>query len=277
MSDPRSVARRAGTLLFVPGDRPERFAKAAAAGADLVVVDLEDAVAPGRKDRAREDAAAWLEGDPSAVRAVRVNAADTGLLDADLAALSGRDCVVMLPKAEDPAVVGDVLARLSPGSCVVALVETAAGVLAAATLAAVTGVGRLAFGSFDLAAQLGVSPDDRLAMAPSRGALVLASAAAGLAAPIDGVTGDIMDDAVLRDDLAHAVRLGFGAKLCIHPRQVPVARAVLRPSPEDVTWARKVVAAAREGGVVLVAGRMVDKPVVDRARRILASAGEPEG
>ena len=127
-------------------------------------------------------------------------------------------------------------------------------------------------GTYDLAAQLGVSPDDRDAMAGARQALVLASAAAGLAGPVDGVTGDVGDDDRLRDDLAYAVRLGFGGKLCVHPRQVPVARAAFLPAPDELVWARRVVEAAAGSGAVLLDGQMVDKPVVDRARRILATS-----
>ncbi len=258
------------TLLFVPGDRPDRFDKAVAAGADLVVLDLEDAVAPDAKDAARDHVVGWLAAGGRA--AVRVNAAGTTGHDHDLRALSGTPLPVMLPKAEDPAAVAAVAAGLHPGTTLLALVETAAGVLAAPALAAVDGVSRLVLGTYDLAAQLGVSPDDRDAMAGARQALVLASAAAGLAGPVDGVTGDVGDDDRLRDDVAYAVRLGFGGKLCVHPRQVPVARAALLPGPEDLAWARRVVEAAAGSGAVLLDGAMVDKPVVDRARRMLAAS-----
>jgi citrate lyase subunit beta/citryl-CoA lyase len=258
------------TLLFVPGDRPDRFDKAAAAGPDLVVLDLEDAVAPDAKDAARDHVVAWLGAGGRA--AVRINAAGTPGHDEDLRALSGTALPVMLPKAEDPAGLAGVAARLHPGATLLALVETAAGVLAAPSLAAVDRVARLVLGTYDLAAQLGVSPDDRDAMAGARQALVLASAAAGLAGPVDGVTGDVGDDDRLRDDLAYAVRLGFGGKLCIHPRQVPVAREAFLPSAEELAWARRVVEAAAGAGAVLLDGAMVDKPVVDRARRLLAAA-----
>jgi citrate lyase subunit beta / citryl-CoA lyase len=257
------------TLLFVPGDRPERFDKAVASGADLVVLDLEDAVAPGAKDAARVEVVRWLEAGGQA--AVRINAAGTAPHDPDVEALAAFPRPVLVPKAEGDVALAGLVERLHPDTRLLALVESAAGVLAAPALARVAGVDRLVLGTYDLAAQLGVSPDDREAMAGARHALVLASAAAGLAPPVDGVTGDVADDEVLRDDLAYAVRLGFGGKLCIHPRQVPTAREAFLPTAEEVAWARRVVDAAAGGGVVLLDGRMVDKPVVDRAERILAA------
>lgn len=266
-------ARTAVTWLFVPGDRPERFAKAEAAGADVVVLDLEDAVAPDAKDAARDEVAAWLDRT-DVLCAVRVNAAPP-LLDADLAALGdATPRLVVLPKAEDPTLVAEVVARLPRGSRVVALVETARGVLEAPAVAAVPGVERLAFGSFDLAAELGVDPDHGPAMATARGALVLASAAAGLAAPVDGVTGTVDDTQRLSDDVAASHALGFGGKLCIHPRQVAPVAGAFAPSADDLAWARRVLDGAGDNGVAVVDGRMIDKPVVQRARRVLAAAGE---
>lgn len=256
----------ARTLLFVPGDRPERFAKAAASGADLVLLDLEDAVSPASKAAARTHVAAWLTEH---VAAVRVNPAGSPWFEDDLAAVAAQPCVVMVPKAESPAVLAEVAGRLPGGSAIIALVETARGVLGARPLAEVPGVARLAFGSYDLAAELGVSPDDPDAMATSRSTLVLASAAAGLPAPVDGVTGDVRDDDGLRADVTRAVRLGMVAKLCVHPRQVPVVHDALAPTAAQVAWAESVVAAATADGVTVVDGRMVDKPVIERARRLL--------
>ncbi|QWF84892.1 HpcH/HpaI aldolase/citrate lyase family protein [Amycolatopsis sp. CA-230715] len=258
----------AATMLFVPGDRPDRFAKAAAAGADLVVLDLEDAVAPDRKAEARGHVARWVAGNPGC--AVRVNAAETPWQGEDLAVVSRYECVVMLPKA-DPAAARAVTNEL------IALVETARGVLDAREVAAVPNVRRLAFGSFDLAAELGVDPADRDALAPARSALVLASAAAGLSGPVDGVTADLHDETVLTDDVRYARRLGFTGKLCVHPKQVPIAAAALCPTGEEVRWARSVLGAASHGGAAAVRGQLVDKPVLDRARRILRYAPEGNG
>ena len=264
----------ARTALFVPADRPERFAKAAGSGADLVLLDLEDAVAPDAKVAAREHAADWLTSHHAGVR---VNAPGTTWFGDDLEAVSAGPRVVMVPKAESPEILHEIADRLAPGSVVLALVETAAGVVRAADIAATPGVARLAFGSYDLATELGVSPDDREAMAWSRGALVLASAAAGLPAPLDGVTGDVTDEAALRDNMEAAARLGFSGKLCIHPRQVAPVHDALAPAPYEVAWARRVLAADCTGGVTVVDGKMVDTPVVERARRLLASAGRGAG
>ncbi|WP_181780319.1 HpcH/HpaI aldolase/citrate lyase family protein [Pseudonocardia pini] len=256
----------ATTFLFVPGDRPERFAKAAAAGADLIILDLEDAVAPEAKEQAREHVRAWLAaGEPAMVR---VNPPGTPWHAEDLAAVAGTP--VMLPKAQDPAEVAAVVAAV--GSEVVVLVETALGIHRAVEVCAVPGVVRAGFGSVDLAAELGVDPNDREALRYARSALVLGSRAAGVGAPIDGVTTAVRDEEVLRADCAHGLGLGFTAKMCIHPAQVgPVAEA-FAPTAEEVAWARSVIAAAAGGGVAVVDGKMVDKPVVERAQALLARA-----
>ena len=258
----------ARTLLFVPGDRPERFVKAVASGADLVVLDLEDAVAPEAKSDARARVAAELSGGARYV--VRINAVGTPWYDDDLTMVATHECAVMVPKAEDPATLAGIAAGLPASGPLVALLETAAGILAAPAIAAAPGVSRLAFGSFDLAAQLGVEPTDRTALQAARSALVLSSAAAGLSPPIDGVTGAVADDALLVAETDHARRLGFGARLCIHPRQVPLVAQALRPPEAQLTWARAVLAASSSPGVAVVDGEMVDKPVLDRARRLLA-------
>ena len=268
-SDALSAAR---TLLFVPGDRPDRFAKAAATGADGVIVDLEDAVAPARKDAARAEVQAWLAGGGTGI--VRVNAPGTPWHEDDLRLAAERRIPVVLPKAEDPDVVARVVAAVA-GAPVVALIETAAGVLAARAVCGVDGVVRAAFGNVDLAAELGVDHADHTALSHARQSVVLASAAAGAAPPIDGVTTAIGDDEALRDDVRHAVRLGFTGKLCIHPRQVAVAHGALAPTVEQQEWARRVLAAAPDGAAAAVDGQMVDAPVLARARRILARDSAP--
>ncbi|MFJ6132993.1 HpcH/HpaI aldolase/citrate lyase family protein [Janibacter terrae] len=266
----------AQTMLFVPGDRPERFAKAVDSGADVVVVDLEDAVAPEAKEGARAEVVRWFAGGGAGI--VRVNAPDTPWFEDDVAALAPHVDVVLLPKAQDPSVVSELVARLRrerPDAGVLALVETAAGVLAAAATAAVPGVVRLAFGNFDLATELGLHPDDRDTLRSLRTQLVVAAAAAGLPAPVDGVSGAIDDAAAIEADTRDALRGGYAAKLCIHPRQVPVVAAALAPSAQEVAWAQRVVEAWESAtlGAVALDGKMVDKPVVDRARRVLGAAG----
>ncbi|RRO16926.1 CoA ester lyase [Saccharopolyspora rhizosphaerae] len=271
----RTAAGTASTWLFVPGDRPERFPKAAAAGADLVVLDLEDAVAPARKQDARRNVVDWL-ADHDAPCAVRINAAGTPWYADDVAALAGaRPVVVMAPKSEDVLTTNDLVRALPEGSAVAALVETALGVRRGHDLAAVEGVLRLVLGTYDLAAQLGVDPDHAPAIAPARGALVLASAAVGLAGPVDGVTGDVHDADQLTADVSAAAAVGFAGKLCIHPAQVAPAAAALAPPEDEVAWAQRVLAATDDEGVVVVDGQMVDAPVVARARRIAAAENHP--
>ena len=260
--------------LFVPADRPERFDKALASGADRVIVDLEDAVAPAARPAARAALAAWLASTPARV-ALRLNAADTADFEADLPLLRHAAVhTVVLPKAEEVVVLAR-LHALRPDAALVPLVESAAGLAAARALAAMRGVERLAFGHIDFQVDLGLRGAHEDELLPWRCELVLASRLARIAAPLDGVTTDFDDPAVLQADVLRAVRLGFGGKLCIHPRQVAAVRAGFAPTAEQVAWAQRVLqaAAAAGGGAVALDGRMVDKPVVLRAEAILRDAG----
>jgi citrate lyase subunit beta/citryl-CoA lyase len=265
------MSRIARTLLFVPGDRPERFAKAVASGAHDVILDLEDAVAPAAKEQARTAVAAWLADGGQAI--VRINGADTPWFDGDVAALREMTGArVMLPKAEPAS-----LARLAvalPGRPVIALVETVAGYLALREVAGSGGVERLAFGSVDFAAESGIA-DEGEAMTAIRVQLVLESCRAALAPPVDGVGLEFTDEAVMREDALRSRRLGFGGKLCIHPRQVTAVNGAFRPSPDEVAWAQRVLAAFErsQGAATAVDGKMIDKPVVERARRIMDESG----
>jgi len=263
-----AVAR---TYLFVPGTRPERFAKALAAGAHAVIIDLEDAVAPADKETARAAVAAALPLPQPVL--VRVNAAGTPWFDDDLRLCrrAGIDGIV-LPKAEDPAVVERIRAVVGPQAAIYPLIETAQGLWNALAIARATGVTRLLFGSIDFQVDLGVADDE---LTHYRSQLVLISRVAELPAPVDGVTTAIDDAAALARDVARARALGFGGKLCIHPRQVGPVNAAFRPGADEIAWAQRVVAAdaAAGGAAVAVDGRMVDRPVLLKARRILASAG----
>ncbi len=256
------------TPLFVPANRPDRFAKAAASGADAVILDLEDAVAPADKDMARASLDAGFTDLPVIVR---INAKGTPWHQADLAALRGRGfAAVMLPKAECPKAVAEVIAAL-PDLPLIALIESAAGLAQARAIAAVPGVAQLAFGSVDFCADLG-SAHLREVLLPARFELVLASRLAGLSAPIDGVTVQLDHLEVSAADAAHARDLGMGGKLCIHPGQIATIRGAFAPSREDLDWARRVLASGE--GAVSVDGAMVDEPVRMRARRLLAAQGE---
>jgi citrate lyase subunit beta/citryl-CoA lyase len=258
------------SLLFVPGHRPDRFAKAADAGAGAIILDLEDAVAPEDKDTAREHVAAWLATGGGGV--VRINAPGTPWYADDLEAVAGHP--VMLPKTETPEQVAEVAAALGADPAVIPLIETAAGILNAARILTAPGVVRAAFGSIDLSAGLGVHPDDTTALLFARSQLVLASAAAGVGGPVDGVTTDVTDEERLAADARHGAALGFTGKMCIHPRQLAVVHEVFRPTDAELTWARRVVEAFSGAGAGTLDGKMIDKPVVDRARRLLARVGE---
>lgn len=260
----------ARSYLFVPADRPDRIDKALASGADAVIVDLEDAVAPQAKVHARTALAGWLATASASTVLVRVNAAQTPWWDDDLR-LAAHPAVagVVVPKAcgaADLAVARDAVG----GRPLLPLVETAAGLDAVDTVARAPGVRRLLFGSVDFQADLGIEGDDDALLA-FRSRLVLASRLAGLAAPVDGVTLAVTDaDAVLRDTV-RARRLGFGAKLCIHPAQVAAVHRGFAPTADELDRARRIVAAADAAGAAALAvdGRMVDAPVVQRARDLL--------
>jgi citrate lyase subunit beta/citryl-CoA lyase len=263
------------TYLFVPGDRPERFEKALASGADAVVLDLEDAVAPDRKASAREAIEAWAGRATPAQRecvAVRINDAATEWFAHDLALLA-RTAVaqVMLPKAESAEQIAAVRAAV-PHAGVLALIESARGVARVDAVAQAPGVSRLVFGTLDFALDIDIDiGDDPAGLAYAASRIALASRVADLPAPVAGVTPEIGDEARLLSDLAWARRHGFGAKLCIHPTQIAPIHAALRPSDAQLDWARRVIAAAeQQAGAVQVDGRMVDKPVLQRAQALLA-------
>lgn len=272
------------TALFVPGDRPDRFAKAAAADPDLVVIDLEDAVPPQAKEAALEAVLSALSPGSALGALVRVNAVGTATYAVEVAALAGLAARpghgligVVLPKAEDPVVLAGLVSSLAPsassregggGLAVVPLVESALGVLRAFELASVPGVTRLAFGALDFT--LDISADlDSPAVAQARAQLVIGSRAAAIAAPLDSPSTDVRDLERVLASAREARSAGFGGKLCIHPAQLAAVRAAFAPSAAEVEWARAVIGA--EGGAVQVDGRMVDRPLVERARRILGS------
>lgn len=277
-----AVGAAAGAAwLFVPGDRVDRFAKAVAAGADQVILDLEDAVAEPAKDAARAGVAAALaDGLGRGRRAwVRVNAAGTRWHDNDLAALAGLPGLagVMVPKAESAAALTEVADRLGGRCPFVALVESAVGIANAQSIANCPAVVRLAFGSIDFALDIAAA-HTREALLFARSTLVIASRVAGLLEPVDGVTTAVRDEALVTDDTRYAAALGLGGKLCIHPSQVPLVQAAFRPGDDEIAWATKVLGQVGPGSAAAAAlgGHMVDRPVLERARRILTAAGIPE-
>jgi citrate lyase subunit beta/citryl-CoA lyase/(S)-citramalyl-CoA lyase len=274
-----SAVGHARSLLFVPGSRPERFAKAEDATADLVCIDLEDAVAPMDRPAARRAAVEHLGARPSAhrtgLRVSRLSSAD-GLRDVlALAEAGARPAFVMLAKA-DSAEALRLLAAQLPGTPLIALIESPRGVAAAAEIAAAhPQVQALMLGGVDLCVELGARFGWE-ALLHARGALVQAAAAAGIGC-IDVPFLDVADATGLAAETQRVAALGFGAKSCIHPQQVDVVHAALAPAPAELEQAARVVRAAGAAGAdaaaVLLDGRLVDRPVVLAAQRLLARAG----
>ena len=263
------------SYLFVPGTRPERFGKALASGAQAVIVDLEDAVAPAEKDRARTAVAGALS--PGAPVLLRINGAGTPWFESDLelAAHPGIAGIV-LPKTEGTAEIDAVRRACGNDKPVLPMIESARGLWHALTIASAPAVQRLLFGSLDYQVDLALTDDD---LVHARSQLVLVSRVAGIGAPVDGVTPAIDDVDALRRETRRARALGFGAKLCIHPRQIETVNALFRPTADEVAWAERVIAAdaTAKGAAVAVDGKMVDRPVLLKAQGILAEAQSPQG
>ncbi|MGI9577022.1 MAG: HpcH/HpaI aldolase/citrate lyase family protein [Microthrixaceae bacterium] len=269
------------SYLYVPGDRPDRIDKALTSGADAVIADLEDAVAQPNKAEARAAVAEALkgpgvrgEGAPEVF--VRVN--NGAELDADVRAVlesGGRS--IYLPKADPESLAA--LARLANGEAVavVALIETARGLLAAAETAVHPLVRNLAIGEADLIAELAMDPSaERRELIPARMSLVVASAAAGIDSPTGPVSTDFSDLDALASDTDRLRRMGFGARSAIHPAQIPVINEVFTPGQDEVMAAQRLVdlyefhKSQGTGAFVDDSGRMVDEAVVRSARRTLA-------
>jgi citrate lyase subunit beta / citryl-CoA lyase len=258
------------SYLFVPGNRPDRYAKALAAGADAVIVDLEDAVPLKDKQSARDALAAWLSLEHPVF--IRVNGAESQWFREDLPLCKMPGVAgVLLPKAENPEDIRTVAEHSAPTTPILPLIETARGFWNAYALAQAPNAQRFVFGSIDFQLDLGIQGEDE-ELLYFRSQLVLVSRIAGLEPPVDGVTTAIDDAERIRGDTLRAKRLGFGAKLCIHPRQVSVVNECFEPSAEEESWAKRIVEAAEavHGAAVSVDGKMVDRPVIARAEAILA-------
>jgi citrate lyase subunit beta/citryl-CoA lyase len=285
MSEPQAPGA-ARSLLYVPGTRPDRFGKAMASGADAIILDLEDAVAPADNDAARENVAAWLraratrgdEADGAGHVEVWVRVNGGALLAADAReVLDAGARNISLPKASL-----DALARFDAiaGEAAVvvsALIETAEGVLDARAIAADARVERLQIGEADLGAELNVEPGDD-AFAPMRAQVVLASAAAGIEPPVGPVSTDFTELDAYRASTRALKAAGFGGRAAIHPAQVAIVNEVFTPTEEELARARRVVQLVDDarGGVTLDDdGRMLDEAFVRAARRTLARARKP--
>ncbi len=276
---------RLRSLLFVPGDRPERFAKAAASGADAIILDLEDSVTPARKEDARGAVADWLEGQRTVPAIVRINPVDGGLAERDLAAvMAARPDAIMLPKAEGAASVEALVAMMGAGAVPVLPIatETPRAIFALGEYAAVADrLLGLTWGAEDLPAAIGATSSreaDGGYTAPYemvRSLTLFGAHAAGVAA-IETVFPAIGDGAALAGYVARARRDGFTGMMAIHPAQVAAINEGFTPSADEVARARAIVAAfadSPEAGTLQFDGRMIDRPHLVQARKLLARAG----
>jgi citrate lyase subunit beta / citryl-CoA lyase len=261
------------SYLFAPGHSAKLLDRVFTAGADALMLDLEDAVPPQHKAEARRMVAAALADPPAPARAwVRVNAARTDMCAADLDAVAGHAYGIRIPKTESPDDVAWVAAR-APGLPIICAIENARGVLAAQEIAAAPGVRHLAMGGVDLQRDLNTSGGNAQT-AYVRSHLVVCSRA-GIEPPIDSVFSRLSDDAELRSQAEFARSLGFSGKSAIHPRQLPVLHEVFTPSEREVAWAQEVLEAFDAAGgaaLRLPDGEFVDLPVAQRARRVLQMA-----
>ena len=262
----------ARSFLFVPGDRPERFTKAVSSGAHTIIIDLEDAVAPEDKPEARNNILSYLDSTSAQNVLVRINDAESAFYEEDLAVaahpqLSG----VVLPKANKRHTTKLVDKLEHP---VWPLVETVAGISEVNEFAKLPNLARLLLGTIDLSLEMGLDmshPAGRAMMDQARFGLVSASFLANLASPIDGVFPALDDEIGLKRAAKYARSAGMGGMMCIHPSQIDPLHDSFAQNEIELEWAGAVIAAAKaEKSSFCFRGQMVDKPILDRARKILA-------
>ncbi|RDK03618.1 HpcH/HpaI aldolase/citrate lyase family protein [Paraburkholderia lacunae] len=257
------------SFLFVAGSQPDRFSKALASRADAVIVDLEDAVAPEAKAQARRAVAEWVS--PERPVLIRVNARNTPWFAEDAQLLKLRGVAgVILPKAESASDVVALISATRTKTPVFPLIETAQGMWNALEVAKAPFVQQLMFGTLDFIADMGMASDG-YELDTFRARLVMISRIAGILPPVDGVTPSIDDTERLTAETKKGKRWGFGGKLCIHPKQIPAVNACYTPSDSEIAWAQRVLdeSAKANGAAVSVDGKMVDRPVVLQAQRVM--------
>ncbi|MBV2180595.1 MAG: CoA ester lyase [Castellaniella sp.] len=264
------------TALFVPASRPDRFPKAIASGADAVIIDLEDSVAPEAKAEARDALVRYTADHPRERLWVRINDGTTPWFDDDLAVCRSSPAIagIVLPKAQ---AAEHVYIVSGAGKPLMPVIESASGLRVLDRIAEANGVVRLSFGILDLMVEFGTRPRTEGAqriLDQVRFQILQASRMHGLADPLDTVYMDFSDPDGLLRTATLASDMGFGGMLCIHPAQVPVAHQAYRPQPDEVDWARRVVDHADSTGdyIFRLDGRMIDLPLIERARRVLEHA-----
>ena len=279
--------------LFVPGSRPELFEKAAGSAADALSFDLEDAVAAEKKEEARKHIATFLsraKDFPGKIMIVRVNVIASHLFEADVEAVvsAGANIIINLPKVESAADVKKAVGTIAHAEKftgpenkigLLANIETPKGLRVAAEIAAADSrVMGLQIGFKDLLSQWGIDSRDATAQQVIRLQVRLAAAEAGIAA-YDGAFTDIKQPDAFRAEAENARRMGFAGKSCIHPSQISIANEVFAPRAEEIAYAEKVLAAAREAagrgaGVFTMDGQMIDEPIIAQARSVVALAAK---
>ncbi len=266
------------SFLFVPGNRPERFLKAAESGADAVIIDLEDSVPLGAKSVARdliaEQWAALMA--TGAIVVVRANSPETDIGKEDLRILANLQGLhgVMIPKCESKETL-QYVSRAMPETSILPIIESAAGFVALSEIAAEANVSRLVVGHIDFLADTGMQcAEDQRELDTLRFNVAMFTRKYNLSPAIDGVTVSVDDAALIRNDTLRSVRFGFGGKLCIHPKQVAVVHETLAPSSQELDWAKRVLVAIADsqGAAVQLDGKMVDLPVVLQAQRLIERA-----
>ena len=280
MNSPDQTLAFSSNFLFVPGTRPERFSKALDSGANAVVLDLEDAVPEEDKEIARNAIrSAWpsFTAEQKNRLVIRSNSPGSKFYAADLILAQELNIVcILIPKSESQDEMNGA-ALVLPNAAIIPMIETALGLENLREIANSNQVIRLALGNLDLQADLGMICDqNETELQTARFQIVLASRLAQIAPPIDGVTPSTDDVERITGDAQRAKRMGFGGKLCIHPKQVSIVKSAFMPSQDELNWAQQVIDAdkASKGGAVKLDGRMIDRPVVLLAQRTLALAGK---
>lgn len=268
------------SLLFVPGSRPERFVKAIAAGADMVCLDLEDAVAPDAKPAAREAVIEYLSGPlPEGCQVgVRINASNTADGIADLHELlqqGAAPAFVMVPKVESAPTVQQLIELLPDATTILPIIESARGIAASAAVFAVPEIRLALFGAVDYVADIGCALSWDALLLPRQ--QLVQSAAASDVTVLDGPYTDVKDLDGLAEQTRRARTLGLRARSAIHPAQIPVIHEALLPDAQQIAQAQRVVAAfaAADAGAALLDGQLVELPVVKAAQRLLAQVRKP--
>lgn len=270
-----TIKKNNRSYLFVPANRVERFEKALNTSADAVIIDLEDAVPAELKNSARENLKQWLTKHPEQHVMLRINARQTEWFvdDVKLALIPNIDAII-LPKAES---ITDLAAITSIRPLdLFALIETPLGFANVRQIATAPYVRALMFGSIDFQLEMDMQDAGYYELLNFRNEIALASKLAGISPPVDGVTVDFMNEDLLRQETLQAKRLGFAGKLCIHPNQVDIVNQTFAPSSEEIAWANRVlqIVAESQNQAVSLDGKMIDLPVILRAKKIMLQAGK---